>query len=70
MAFACFYKMGDKKIKKINSFRNTSYENKSSKLVKPVKVSVKDALDCEKVYSKVFHCNDVARKISKICGIY
>ena len=36
IVLSCFLDMIDKKRKKANSFRNTSYENKFSKVVKPI----------------------------------
>ena len=57
----------DKKRKIANSFRNTSYENKLSKVVKLTEIWIMNALKCEEEDDKVFCCN--AHIISEICGI-
>ena len=61
--------MTDKKIKKAISLRSTNYENKFSKVVKPIEIWVMNALKCEKENDKVFHCNDITQIINEICGI-
>ena len=53
-----------------NTFRNTSYRNELSKVVKSI---VRWAVDALKKFGKengkVFFCNDVAKITSEICGI-
>ena len=46
--------MGDKKRKIENSFRNTNYENKLSKIVKLIERQTMDVLKCEKIKTKFF----------------
>ena len=60
--------MADKKRKKSNSFRNASYENKLSKVVKSIEAWVIDVLKSEK-NDKVFIDNCVTQIISEIYGI-
>ena len=58
-----FFDMADRKRKIANSFRNTSYENKLSK------VDQERGNFCpkrEKKNYKIFHCNDIAQIIIEI----
>ena len=50
-----FCGMTDKMRKIANSSRNTSYENKLSKVKKSMERWVNDALNCEKENGKAFH---------------
>ena len=51
------------------SFRNTSYENKLSKVVKSIDRWVMNTLKHKKKNEEVFHCNDIALIMSEICSI-
>ena len=65
-----FFGMADKRWKILNSFRNTSYKSKFSKVLNSIERLVRDAVKLEKQNNKkVFYYDDPAQIKQEICCV-